>query len=177
MSTGVHRWIRANSQLLLELADQTGNRFLRTALRRLLRPNLTLQLLLGDWKEAIMTLRHYELVAADCPRFSPGWSFTTDISEDVDYPECLAALECEGRGGGGCDHDEPCGCYGEGYDAGRDKAFSRWRCGSQKTMIPAAAAPAAGLPRKSCSRCWSIHAGLSLMSCWNSGGSSMWGLG
>ena len=69
-----------------------------------------------------MTLRHYEPVAADCPRFSPGWSFTTDISEDMDCPECLAALESEGRGAG-CDHDEPCGCYGEGYAAGRGKAF------------------------------------------------------
>ena len=69
-----------------------------------------------------MTLRHYEPVAADCPRFSPGWSFTTDISEDMDFPECLAALECEGRWAG-CDHDEPCGCYGEGYAAGRGKAF------------------------------------------------------
>ena len=71
-------------------------------------------------KEAILTLRHYEPVAADCPRFSPGWSFTTDISEDMDCSECLAALECEGRGAG-CDHDEPCGCYGEGYVAGRGK--------------------------------------------------------
>ena len=73
-------------------------------------------------KEAILTLRHYEPVAADCPRFSPGWSFTTDISEDVDCPECLSALECEGPGAG-CDHDEPCGCYGEGYAAGMGKAF------------------------------------------------------
>ena len=56
-----------------------------------------------------MTLRHYEQAAADCPRFSPGWSFTADISEDMDFPECLAALECEGRGAG-CDHDEPCDC-------------------------------------------------------------------
>ena len=53
-----------------------------------------------------MTLRHYEPVAADCSRFSPGWSFTTDISEDMDCPECLAALESEGRGAG-CDHDDP----------------------------------------------------------------------
>ena len=38
-----------NSQLLLELADQTGNRFFRTALRRLSRPNPdTPKLLLGD---------------------------------------------------------------------------------------------------------------------------------
>ena len=75
-----------------------------------------------------MALRHYEPVAATVPGSLRG-SFTADISEDVDCPECLAALECEGRGAG-CDHDEPCGCYGEGYAAGRGKAFSSWRCGS-----------------------------------------------
>lgn len=69
-----------------------------------------------------MTLRHYEPVAADCPRFSPGWSLGTGIPEDVDCSECLATLESEGRWAG-CDHDELCGCYGEGYAAGRGKAF------------------------------------------------------